>query len=48
VNEGIEANWPRTAKLFEAVSARAGRTSSAAAERMKTFGGPKGKIDLSE
>jgi hypothetical protein len=46
--EGIEADWPRTPKLFEAVSAEAGRPSSAGAERRKTFGGPKGRIDLSE
>jgi hypothetical protein len=46
--EGTEAYWPRAPKLFEAVSARAGRPSSAGAEPRKTFGGPKGKIDLSE
>jgi hypothetical protein len=38
-SKGIEAYWPRTPKLFEAVSARAGRLSSAGAELRKTFGG---------
>jgi len=46
--EGTEANWPRAPKLSEDVSARAGRPSSAGAELRKTFGGPKGKIGLSE